>query len=205
MRAFGTAALLVLAGCHLFPSAPDKLHVNHYLGDPRDVDSVRRVMVLPFEEAPGVQAEAHMIRQAFSNEMLKLQRLEIVPLPSRAREHQEIYRDLTRGSLEPASLVTLSRRYNIDGVLMGTITSFRPYEPANLGLRVQLMSLHSGQTVWAAEGIYDANDASVQEDLQHYAASFAAAEDTLHDWEIHKLSPRKYASFVSHRLSGTFR
>jgi hypothetical protein len=190
----------VLGGCGLIPSPPRKLPVNHFLSDPRDFDTVRRVMVLPFHESYGVHANSPQVREAFVNELAKLGRFEVVPLPDRASEHEDINDSLTRGRLSTDALVTLSTRYQVDGVLIGSITSYRPYPPINLGLRLQLISLHSGRTVWAADGLYDSNDALILEDLQHYAGSFAAAEASMHGWELNLLAPRKYAAYVAHRL-----
>lgn len=202
-----TATLAVIAclglGCSMFPAPPKPLQVNHYLADKLDLDSVRRVMVLPFDEAPGVASQAEMVHSSFIAEMSKLQSFEVVPLPREAREFDEIYRSLTRGTLSPDALAVLSERYGIDGVVMGTITNYRAYRPASLGLRIQLVSMHSGRTVWAADGIYDCGDAAVLEDLQHYARSFASPEDSLHGWRIHMLAPRMFATYVCHRIAGS--
>ena len=126
-------------------------------------------------------------------------------LPDEAEEDREVYLSLTRGAISADALVRLSERYNVDGVVIGTLTSYRPYSPPNLGLRIQMISLHSGRTVWAVDGIYDSNDARVIEDLEHYAASFQAEEASMHGWEINLLSPRLYAGYVAHRLVGTWR
>ncbi len=206
MRRIGSLSFVaVLGACGLLPSPPEPMPVNCYLAEAGDVDSVRRVMVLPFHAVAGVQAKNEAVRVAFINELTKTQRFEVVPLPDRDEEHQEIYRHLTRGEIATDSLVALSRRYQIDGAVIGTITSYRAYPPPHLGLRVQMLSLHSGQTVWAADGLYDSNDNRVVEDLRHYAGSFLAEEDSLHGWEINLMSPAKYASYVSHRLVGTWR
>ncbi|MHC5065312.1 MAG: hypothetical protein ACYTG5_15195 [Planctomycetota bacterium] len=200
-----SAVISLSSACTMFPTPPKQIQVNHYLADKLDLDSVRRVMVLPFDEAPGVASQADMVRGTFIAEMSKLQSFEVVPLPREAREFDEIYHSLTRGTLSPDALAVLSERYGIDGVVMGTITNYRAYRPASLGLRIQLVSMHSGRTVWAADGIYDCGDAAVLEDLQHYAKSFAAAEDSLHGWRIHMLAPRKFATYVCHRIAGSAR
>jgi hypothetical protein len=190
-----------LASCGVL--GPRPMPVNSFRADAADFAAVRRVMVLPFREADGVVGQSIQVRDAFLNELAKSRRFEVVPLPARADEHRNVYEDLTRGGLSKDVLVELSERYRIDGLVLGTLTSYRAYAPTNLGLRVQLVSLHSGRTIWAAEGLYDANDSRAVEDLQHYAESFQADEDSLHGWQINLLSPTRYASFVSHRLVGT--
>ena len=110
---------------------------------------------------------------------------------------------LAGGSAE--ALVALAARYKLDGVLVGTITSYRPYLPPTLGMRTKLFSVHSGSYVWAAEGLYDAKDARTMEDLEHYQKSFLATETSMHGMRINLLSPARFAAYVSHRLVGTWR
>ncbi|MCA8943090.1 MAG: hypothetical protein KDB80_11060 [Planctomycetes bacterium] len=193
------------AGCGFLPQAPRKLPVNHFVSDPRDFDTVRRVMVLPFDRAPGVLDDVDTIRTTFLSEFAKLGRFEVMPLPARASEHEEIHASVQRGRLSTDALVALSERYQVDGVLIGSVTSYRAYPPMHLGIRLQLVSLHSGRTVWAAEGQYDANDARVVEDVEHYARSFTAAEASMHGWELNLISPQKFTAFVAHRLVATCR
>ena len=199
-------SLLLLAGsCTWLPRPPEPKEVNYYLADPRDLDNVLRVMVLPFTCAAGVAADTMPIRETFLTELAKIQRFELVPLPDGAEEDRPLYESLLRGRLSTSALVALGERYQLDGVLLGTVTSWRPYRPAHLGLRMQLVSVHAGSTVWAAEGIYDASDAATIEDLRHYQMSFAAEEASFHGYEIHLISPRKFAAYVAHRLVATWR
>lgn len=207
LHALLATALVVFgsAGCGLLPQAPRQLPVNHFVSDPRDFDTVRRVMVLPFDRSPGINVGVEGIREAFISELSKLQRFEVMPLPDRASEHAAIHASVLRGRLSTDALVALSERYQVDGVLIASVTSYRAYPPMNLGLRVQLVSLHSGRTVWAAEGHYDANDARVIEDIEHYSHSFVAEEASMHGWEINLISPRKFTGFVTHRIVATCR
>jgi hypothetical protein len=198
------AALLGTTGC-AFTRLPSPKPVNWYLGHRNDVIGVRRIMVLPFREAAGVQADNQVVRDAFLAELSKLQRFELIPLPTGTEEDERIYRALTHGRVSAESLVALAKRYKLDGVLVGTITSYRPYLPPHLGLRTKLFSVHSGSFIWAAEGLYDANDARTMEDLEHYQQSFLAAESSMHGVRINLLSPQKFATYVCHRLVGTWR
>ncbi len=205
-----TRALLLLAplvagmGCAT-TRLPSPKPINYYLGHHNDVAVVRRIMVLPFQGDSGVEGDIPVVRESFLAELSKLQRFELIPLPTDAAEDDRIYRALTRGRISAESLVALAKRYSLDGVLVGTITSYRPYLPPHLGLRTKLFSVHSGSFVWAAEGLYDANDARTMEDLEHYQQSFLAEESSMHGMRINLLSPRKFATYVCHRLVGTWR
>ena len=189
-----------LVSCDVFVREPEPQRVNAYLANVRDISSVRRIMVLPFMEAPGVTAEVDRVREAFIGELAKLHRFEIVPVPAGAREDGLINRGLARGRISTAALVSLSDRYNLDGVMLGTVTSYRAYMPPHLGMQVQLISIHSGSTIWAAEGYYDVSDARTVEDLQHYFQTSRPRDETRHGMEIYWISPSKFASYVSYRL-----
>ena len=198
------AALGLLASCGTF-QPPRPMPVNWYLAAPADVAPVRRVMLLPFRASHGVVAERERIRTAFLGELNKLQRFEVVPLPAGAAEQAGIYRAMERGRVSTNELVALAKRYRLDGVILGEITSYRAYLPPHLGLRVKLFSVHSGNWIWAAEGHYDANDARTIEDLEHFQQSFLAEEGSLHGMRINLLSPTKFCAYVSHRLVRTWR
>ena len=202
-----TAALLPLlfaAGCIGIPHTPRKMPVAAYFAAEKELQRVHRVMVLPFTSAPGVLADRRVLRSCFVAELAKLQRFELVPLPEGAEEDAKLYQSLRRGRISNKALATLGERYNLDGVLLGTVTGNRSYKPPHLGLRVQLMSLHSATAIWAAEVLYDAADAATVEDLQHFAKSYAAPEDSMHGWELILISPTRFATFVSHRVVGTW-
>lgn len=199
------ALLAALGGCSALPRPPEPKPVNCYFGDERDLHNVRRVMVLPFDVSAGVDAETFPLRASFIQELQKLGAFEIVPLPDRAEEDKEIQKSVVRGRLSTDAVVALCKRYQLDAVVMGTVTSYRPYKPPHLGLKVQMLSIHSASTVWAADGTWDATETASIDDIQHYARSYATAEESMHGWELLLISPTRFAAFVSHRIAGTWR
>ena len=199
------AALAALPACGLFAETPRPKPVNAYRGDERDLAHVRRIMVLPFDTAPGVDESVVRLRDEFVGEIAKIHKFEVVPLPDGNEKDRELYAGLRRGRISADGLVEIGKRYNVDGIMLATVTAFRPYQPQHLGLRLQLTSLHSGTTVWAADGHYDAGDAATMSDLEHYAETFRSEEQSMHGWRINLLSPQRFAAFVSHRLIATLR
>ena len=205
-RTFCLAGLgLALAACGALPRPPAQKPINCYFGDERDLHSVRRVMVLPFDIADGIDADTFPLRATFMQELQKLGAFEIVPLPDRAEEDREIQKSVVRGRLSSDAVVALCKRYQLDAVLMGTVTSYRPYKPPHLGLKVQMLSIHSASTIWAADGTWDATETASLDDIQHYSRSYASKEESLHGWEFLLISPTRFAAFVAHRIVGTWR
>lgn len=203
MRGAPLLACLLLAGCTL-PRPPEKRAVNSYLADHRDLENVRRIMVLPFGEEPGVAADCERIRDAFVGELQKLRRFEIVPLPATAQESADIEASLRAGRLSTDAIVRLCNRYHLDGVLTASVTAWRAYLPPQLGLRTQLVSVHSGAVIWAVDAIYDSSDRSTVSDLRHYHEHVQADDGNLHGWEMNTIAPTMFAHYVAHRFVGTW-
>ena len=196
---------LLLCACSPLSPSPAKKPINSFLADARDLTNVRRVMVLPFTSSAGVNGDPERVRLAYVAELAKLRRFEIVPLPTTAQEVDVLNQSLVEGLLSTDATVRLCNHVHVDGVLVGMVTAWRPYTPQHLGLRTQLLSVHSGTTVWAADAIYDCNDQSTINDLRHYSQYVQATESSLHGWELNTIAPGKFASYVSFRLVGTWR
>lgn len=197
------AALLPFAACGLTrPFEPKP--INTYLAEPSDLANVRRIMVLPFAHEAGVQADCVKVRDSFVTALQKLRRFEVVPLPEEAREDDDLNASLHRGRLSTTAMVRLCERYALDGLLVGTVTAWRAYTPPHLGLRTQLISVHSGATVWAVDAMYDSGDRTTINDLRHFAERSLSDDGSLHGWEMNLLSPAKFTNYVAHRFVGTW-
>lgn len=178
--------------------------INSWLAEPADLANVRRIMVLPFGQESGVQADCNKVRDAFVAELQKLRRFEVVPLPSDASENEQLNRSLSRGRVSSDALVRLCNRYAVDGVFLGTVTTFRPYQPQQMGMRTQLVSVHSGAPIWAVDAIYDTTERTTISDLRHFVEHTQRDDGNLHNWEMNLISPQKFTSFVAHRFVGTW-
>jgi len=196
-------AATTLGSCRLARS-PEPKRINSYLVDRVDLANVRRIMVLPFHQEDGVNADCQQIRDTFLAELQKLRRFEVVPLPASAQENDQMRRSLHRGRLSTEAVVRLCERYSLDGILVGSVTRWRAYQPPHLGLRTQLLSVHSGATVWAVDAIYDASDQTTMADLEHYAAKVQHDDGSLHGWQMNLLAPSRFTNYVAYRFVSTW-
>jgi TolB-like protein len=183
---------------------PARKPINSYLAEPADLANVRRIMVLPFTQEASVFADCGKVRDAFVTELQKLRRFEVVPLPDDADEDDALNASIHRGRLSTDAMVRLCNRYSLDGVLVGSVTAWRAYTPPHLGLRTQLVSVHSGAVVWAVDALYDSNDRSTVSDLRQYADASQQNDGSLHGWEMNLLAPTKFTTYVAHRFVGTW-
>ena len=124
-----------------------------------------------------------------------------MPLPNVADNDRELLHSEIRGKLAIESLVSLAKRYRIDGVVLCRVHAFHPYKPPVLGLQSQLVSDPLGR-----HGLGRRRDLrlraseKVQLDLRHYYETELSETESLHDWELLCLSPRMYGSYVVHRI-----
>lgn len=194
---------LLLGSCQLIRQ-PEPKRINSFLADRADLANVRRIMVLPFHQEDGVSADCQQVRDAFLAELQKLRRFEVVPLPASAQENEMLRRSLHRGRLSTEAVVRLCGRYSLDGIMVGSVTRWRAYQPPHLGLRMQLLSVHSGATVWAVDAIYDASDQTTMADLEHYATKIQQDDGSLHGWQMNLLAPTRFTNYVAYRFVSTW-
>ena len=196
-------AALLLASCGLTrPNRPKQ--INSYLAESSDLANVRRIMVLPFHSEAGISIDHAQVRDSFVAELQKLRRFEVVPLADAAREDDMLNDSLAHGRISTEAMVRLCERYALDGLFVGSVTAWRPYKPAQLGLRTQLISVHSGSSIWAVDTMFDAADRTTISDLQHYVEGTQRDDGNLHGWEMTLISPTKFTNFVAHRCVGTW-
>lgn len=90
-----------------------------------------------------------------------------------------------------------------DGVLLGTVTEFRPYPHMSVGLRLKLLDLRDGQLLWALEQVWDGADKALEKRTKSYfkdqkGSGFAP----LHE-RLATVSPLEFIKFVSYEVAAT--
>jgi len=100
-------------------------------------------------------------------------------------------------------LLAIRETLRCDGVLLGTLTEFRPYPHMAVGLRLKLLDLRDGELLWALEQVWDSADKTTEKRIQNYFKSekrkgFAP----LHE-RLAAVSPLEFIKFVSYEVAGT--
>ncbi|MHC4143610.1 MAG: hypothetical protein ACYSUD_02410 [Planctomycetota bacterium] len=110
-------------------------------------------------------------------------------------------------ALEPTytldQLSAIHEKLKCDGILVGTITEFRPYPHMAVGLRLKLLDLRDGQLLWALEQIWDSADKTVEKRTKNYFESekregFAPLRE-----QLTAVSPLEFIKFVSYEVAET--
>jgi len=101
-------------------------------------------------------------------------------------------------------LLAIRDALKCDGVLIGTVTEYRPYPHMAVGLRLKLLDLRDGQLVWALEQVWDSSDKATEKRIKDYFKSEKRADYApLHD-KLAAVSPLEFIKFVSYEVAGTF-
>ena len=109
-----------------------------------------------------------------------------------------------KGSVNFASALALRNKYDVDAIIFGNITHYRPYEPMLLGVKVSMISTDTGDVVWSADGVFDSNENDVAELVKQYFEN-THQKSSLYGWKLILLSMRRYSQFVANQLAETLR
>ncbi|HHI79403.1 MAG TPA: hypothetical protein ENK02_05445 [Planctomycetes bacterium] len=209
MKAFlplGLLPLLALSSCFLFEKEEmgSEAPVSAFLGDRQDLRLCRRVLVLPIQSTNMTSTLRKDLEEALLSELAFQGRFQVLRMePSQGAEGKEIYPTERRGRIDPDLVVELGRRYQADALLLTRVTQWFPYKPPRIGLRLQLVSVHSGKVIWAIDQTWDAGTERTRLDLINYARTTLAPQENLHGWEFLMISPRRFGRFALRRSVNT--
>jgi len=93
---------------------------------------------------------------------------------------------------------------NCNGLLVGTLTRYRPYPHMVIGLRLKLLDLTDGQLLWGMEEIWDSSDRSIQKRIKNYLKEDRKAGHSPLREELVIVSPLNFCKFVTYEVASTF-
>ncbi|MDQ1273363.1 MAG: hypothetical protein QG591_1993, partial [Planctomycetota bacterium] len=107
-----------------------------------------------------------------------------------------------KGTVDLNIILTLKKLYDVDAIVFGSITHYRPYEPMLLGVKVGMISTDTGAVVWSADGVFDSNENEIAELVKYYFES-THQKSALYGWKLILLSMRRYSQFVANQIAET--
>lgn len=202
-------ALLALCLAFTLPSCavllPAPMRAHSWLADARDLDVVRRVLVLPLV-GPAVPLDyLKSFGAELRNTLSGAARFQVLDLDTRDPDQVKLWETEKSGHLSLDALVDLGRKFAVDGVLLARITHFRAYLPPSIGVHLQLVSVHSGEAIWVVDQVFDSRRERIRLDTMRYAHDELAPETSLHDAEMVQLSPRRFGAYCCKRIVETLR
>lgn len=193
--------LILFSGCASSPTVTRYSGLSYNKSDELRRTYLQRVLLLPFEYAIDREAVIDEITEAFSVELRKIGKFEVVVLQGKAKmlSENQIW---DKGAINLNTVLHLRKKYDVDAIVFGSITHYRPYEPMLLGIKLGMISTDTGSILWSADGVYDSNENEVAELVKYYFES-THQKSALYGWKLILLSMRRYSQFVANQFTKT--
>lgn len=214
-------AMLVMTGC----GGPERMPEPKVFPSP--YPGVKLWAVMPFRDESGTsEVDGAAMADRLTQQLQQVEGVNVLPV-NRVLEAME-----ERGLIivdSAADAMELAAALGVDGLLVGTITAWDPYDPPRIGAAVQLYSpgrgggsagldprrlrgaatggpvfdgpngTDRGQPIAQAAGYFDAANGTVRKHLRLYAEGRAPI-DSPAGWRAYVLNMDRYSEFVSHEL-----
>lgn len=159
---------------------------------------LRRIGLPPFRGRNLPEEQALALQRALHTELSQSTPFEIVQLESADLAELESSDPYRRGWYKPKTIIGLSQRYSLDGILFGVVTQERFFPPQLLSLQVDLVSAETGLVIWSGKVDLDASDKRVVDGLRLY---YGAQSGDQEDWHVALLSPERFARFAAFQIA----
>lgn len=177
--------------------------VNFYKSEEYGNSKIQRVLLIPFTYETGREKIVNEITEAFFVELQKSAKFDVVT-PHEFHETFFKQEDLwIKGLVRPETIVEAKKKYQVDAIMFGTITRYKPYEPPVLGIKVSMFSTTSGNVIWTSDTIFDSSESAVIKQVKAYYKEYYQRKQSLYGWKILLLSSERYARFIAHQVIAT--
>lgn len=205
IRYFLSTVLFFIAfftsGCKT-PPPPEPVKNYFYINPIKKPNSIGRVVLVELQNESNYPQVSMDIAEALYQAVQKKQVFGL----SVIAKNESSWRSLQfeEGStLNVNQMLTIRDTLQCDGLLLGTISEFRPYPHMAIGLRLKLLDLSDGQLLWALEQVWDSTDKMVHERIAHYFKSIKGSGlAPLHE-QLTTVSPIEFIKFVSYEVAET--
>lgn len=200
----GLPALLILVlvcGCESEEDA-DGMANSYYLNPTKDLHKLGRVALVEMGGASGYPEIASEITNALFLDVQKRQAFGVMvvhrddPAWQNLQENLDFLQALRQ-------LVAAREALGCNGLLLGTVTEYRPYPHMAIALRLKLLDLTDGQLLWGLEQVWDSADRSIQKRIKAYLKERQRAGQSELREELVVVSPLNFCKFVAYEVAGT--
>ena len=194
-------AAFSLAGCESGGNFMPKKNYS-YINPNLDITTIGRVAVVELKNDSKYPRASSDITEALFQALQKKQLFGLTIV----RQNDPAWRGL---QLEADATYTIEQTSSIgeslkcDGILIGTITEYRPYPHTAVGLRLKIVDLRNGQLLWALEQIWDITDKETEYRIRRYYKSQKSQSYSLQNEHLVSVSPIKFIRFVCSEVADT--
>ena len=194
-------AAILVGGCRT-PEPPASQAAYYYLNPGKTLTSVGRVAIVEVDNDSSYPQVSTDVTASLFQALQKKQvfGLTIIHRNDPSWRSLQVDAGSTYGLDQ---MRTIRETLKCDGLLLGTITEFRPYPHMGVGLRLKLLDLRDGQLLWALEQVWDSADKSTEKRIKdYYKSEKRPAFAPLHE-QLATVSPLEFIKFVSFEVAET--
>ncbi|MHC4170879.1 MAG: hypothetical protein ACYSWQ_28410 [Planctomycetota bacterium] len=174
----------------------------YYLNPHKKLTTIGRVAIVELENDSSYPQISAEITGSLFRELQKRQVFGLTII----RQDDPSWRSLQLDGDSTYSLdqiLAIRETLKCDGVLLGTVTEFRPYPHMAVGLRLKLLDMRDGQLLWALEQVWDSADRTTKQRTKDYfEAEKGSGFEPLNE-QLAAISPIEFLKFVSYEVGST--
>lgn len=194
---------ILLPGCRTTPSLPSAPAANYYYRNPdKQFTTFGRAAIVELNNDSSYPQISTDITGSLYQALQKRQVFGLTLI----RQSDPSWRSL---QLEQDSnytfeqLLAMRDVLKCDGLLVGTVTEYRPYPHMAVGLRLKLLDLRDGQLVWALEQVWDSADKATEKRIKTYYKTQKRDDYAPLNDKLAAVSPLEFIKFISYEVAGT--
>ncbi len=175
--------------------------LNSYVADELREGLIKKALILPFTNENGPERVGEIVGNAFAIELGKTGLFHTFSPSVSPQELANADKALWGyGSIDVDTLIAAKKKYGVDAFIFGKVTQYKAFVPLSLGIRVIMISGHSGAAAWSVEGVFDSDQKSVVQAAKSYYKKNYRRDQSLYGWELMLLSMERYTKFITNML-----
>lgn len=192
---------LVISGCKS-PGNAGEPEKYYYLNPNKKISNIGRIAIVELQNDSSYPKMSNDITEALFQSLQKKQVFGLTIV----RQRDSLWKSL---QLEPDTTYTLEQMAAVrqtlkcDGVLIGTITEFKPYPHMAAGLRLKLIDLTGGELLWAIEQVWNSSDKITERKIKKYLDVTRSSYSNNANERITTVSPLEFIRFISYEVAQT--
>lgn len=194
-------AILAIAGCNVHQ--PLIQETGYYDLHPQaDFESINHMVIMEFDNRTNFTKLAEPLsRQVFST-VIKKHMFDTTFITW----DQPLWKQIAGANLEHAERETqkaYAEMLNSDAIMTGEIIQYKPFPTLMIGLRVRIIDLRTGYTIWKLEQVWDSADIGVENRIKRYYSNTLKSGLEPMGWQYVRTSPSAYRQFVAYEIAQT--
>lgn len=167
-------------------------------------DDIRRVVLLPAVAYNQREETRVMVINQAATLLTRTNRVETVPIMPRELANMYGRDTISATEVLPNDFFEqLERRYAADAVLFTELTRYSAYPPVMVGVRMNLVSLKDGKSLWAFDDVFDAGDARVASGALKYEQMNARVSYPMNNARTVLQSPSLFTAYAFYTAFST--